>query len=88
MLTQRLEHKEEKARSHCKKHRSLICLEDTGEEDLVDFHQEHYKESKSPKKSENKTSQTHVESDKQLPANVMQELSAVLEKHRALHEKT
>ncbi|XP_062991515.1 arf-GAP with Rho-GAP domain, ANK repeat and PH domain-containing protein 2 [Elgaria multicarinata webbii] len=86
-VAQCLERKEEKARSRARKHRSLICLEDTGE-DVVDLHQTLYKESKSPKKSEDKASRAHLESDKQLPANVIQELHTVLQRHRAVHEET
>uniref|UniRef100_A0ABM5GHY1 Arf-GAP with Rho-GAP domain, ANK repeat and PH domain-containing protein 2 isoform X1 n=1 Tax=Pogona vitticeps TaxID=103695 RepID=A0ABM5GHY1_9SAUR len=86
-VAQCLERKEEKARSRTRKHRSLICLDDMGQ-DVVDLHQKPYKESKALKKSESKTSQTHLESEKQLPANVIQELHTVLQRHKAFHEMT
>ncbi|XP_061440036.1 arf-GAP with Rho-GAP domain, ANK repeat and PH domain-containing protein 2 isoform X2 [Rhineura floridana] len=87
LVAQCLERKEERTRSRARKHRSLICLEDTGD-DVVDLPQTPFKESKSPKKNESKVSQPHLESDKQLPANVIQELSTVLQRHRAFHEET
>uniref|UniRef100_A0A8D2JA96 ArfGAP with RhoGAP domain, ankyrin repeat and PH domain 2 n=1 Tax=Varanus komodoensis TaxID=61221 RepID=A0A8D2JA96_VARKO len=86
-VAQCLERKEEKARSCTRKHRSLICLDDM-DEDVVDLHQRPYKESKSSKKTEDKASRTQLESDKKLPANVIQELHMVLERHRALHEES
>lgn len=87
MVAQCLERKEEKARTRARKHRSLICLDDMGA-DVLDLPQRPYKECKSPKKNEIKTGQTHQESDKQLPANVIQELNSVLQKHRIVHENT
>nr|XP_028599635.1 arf-GAP with Rho-GAP domain, ANK repeat and PH domain-containing protein 2 [Podarcis muralis] len=87
MVAQCLERKEEKARTRARKHRSLICLDDMGA-DVLDLPQRPYKECKSPKKNEIKTSQTHQESDKQLPANVIQELNSVLQRHRIVHENT
>ncbi|XP_066487843.1 arf-GAP with Rho-GAP domain, ANK repeat and PH domain-containing protein 2 [Tiliqua scincoides] len=87
LVAQCLERKEEKAWNRVKKHRSFICLDDTGQDD-DGLHQRPFKESKSPKKSDGQTHQTHLESDNQLPANVIQELSAVLQRHRAFHEET
>lgn len=87
LVAQCLERKEEKAWNRVKKHRSLICLDDTGQDDDC-LHQRPFKESKSPKKSDDKAHQTHLESDNQLPANVIQELSTVLQKHRVFHEET
>ncbi|XP_077157771.1 arf-GAP with Rho-GAP domain, ANK repeat and PH domain-containing protein 2 isoform X2 [Paroedura picta] len=69
------------------KHRSLICLEDAGDK-IADLHQNPDKESKSPKKGENKANQMPLESDKQLPANVLQELSTILQKHKSTHKET
>ncbi|XP_067407632.1 arf-GAP with Rho-GAP domain, ANK repeat and PH domain-containing protein 2 [Emydura macquarii macquarii] len=83
IVAQCLERKEEKARNHVKKHRSLICVEDTG----ADLHQIPYKESKTLKKNENKINKSNLESDK-LPPNVIQELHTVLQKNRALREET
>ncbi|XP_074848689.1 arf-GAP with Rho-GAP domain, ANK repeat and PH domain-containing protein 2 isoform X2 [Carettochelys insculpta] len=85
IVQQCLERKEEKARSHTKKHRSLICVEDTSA-DVADFHQSPSKESRTLKKHENKTNKSTLESEK-LPPNVIQELSTVLQKNRALHEE-
>uniref|UniRef100_A0A8C3TE14 ArfGAP with RhoGAP domain, ankyrin repeat and PH domain 2 n=2 Tax=Chelydra serpentina TaxID=8475 RepID=A0A8C3TE14_CHESE len=86
IVSQCLERKEEKVRNHVKKHRSLICVEDTGA-DIADLHQSPYKESRTQKKHENKTNTSNLESDK-LPPNVIQELNTVLQRNRALHEET
>ncbi|XP_039397820.1 arf-GAP with Rho-GAP domain, ANK repeat and PH domain-containing protein 2 isoform X1 [Mauremys reevesii] len=86
IVAQCLGRKEEKVKNHVKKHRSLICVEDTGA-DIADLHQSPYKESRTLKKHENKTNKSNLESDK-LPPNVIQELNTVLQKNRALHEET
>nr|XP_016853922.1 PREDICTED: arf-GAP with Rho-GAP domain, ANK repeat and PH domain-containing protein 2 [Anolis carolinensis] len=86
-VAQCLERKEEKARNRTRKHRSLICLDDMGQ-DVADSHQRPYMDSKAPKKNENKVNQMQLESDNKLPANVIQELHTVLQRHRALHEQS
>ncbi|KAH0616261.1 hypothetical protein JD844_027239 [Phrynosoma platyrhinos] len=86
-VAQCLERKEEKARNRGRKHRSLICLDDM-DQDVADLHQRPYKDSKTLKKSENKASQNQLESDKQLPANLIQELHTVLQRHRALNDQS
>ncbi|XP_025030695.1 arf-GAP with Rho-GAP domain, ANK repeat and PH domain-containing protein 2 isoform X3 [Python bivittatus] len=86
-VVQYKERKEEKIWNHARKHHSLICLEDMGE-NAVDLGQRLSKESKSSKKSESKLRETHLESDKQLPANVIHELHTVLQRTKALHNET
>lgn len=82
-----LERNEDKAQSHEKKHQSLIWFEDT-EENLVDLHQNPNGESKPVKKSENKAHQLHLETDKQLPADVIEELNAILQNYRSFDTET
>ncbi|XP_006128812.2 arf-GAP with Rho-GAP domain, ANK repeat and PH domain-containing protein 2 isoform X1 [Pelodiscus sinensis] len=86
MVAQCLERKEEKMKNHVKKHRSFICVEDTGT-DVADLHKRPSKESRTLKKHENKTNKSNLESDK-LPPSVIKELNTVLQKNRALHEET
>ncbi|XP_060103279.1 arf-GAP with Rho-GAP domain, ANK repeat and PH domain-containing protein 2-like [Heteronotia binoei] len=88
LVAQCLELNGDRARSRERKHRSLNFLENAGE-NAVDLHQNPDKESKSPKRSENKADQLPLESsDKQLPANVIQELSTILQKHKSFHKET
>ncbi|XP_064509118.1 arf-GAP with Rho-GAP domain, ANK repeat and PH domain-containing protein 2 [Pseudopipra pipra] len=83
MVAQCLERKEEKVRSHAKTHRSLIS-EDVGSV-MTDLHQRPHK---ALKKNKNKTNTTTLELDNKLPSKVIQELSTVLQKNRALHNET
>ncbi|XP_039203641.1 arf-GAP with Rho-GAP domain, ANK repeat and PH domain-containing protein 2 isoform X3 [Crotalus tigris] len=86
-VVQHKERKEEKPWNQRRKHRSLICLDEVGE-NVVDLDRRSCKESKSPRRSESKARETHLESEKQLPANVLQELHTVLQRTRALHDET
>uniref|UniRef100_A0A2D4JHY7 Uncharacterized protein n=1 Tax=Micrurus lemniscatus lemniscatus TaxID=129467 RepID=A0A2D4JHY7_MICLE len=86
-VVQHKERKEEKAWNHGRKHRSLICLEDMAE-DVVNLDRRSCKESKSPRRNESKARETHLEPEKQLPANVLHELHTVLQRTRALHDET
>ncbi|KAL7981707.1 hypothetical protein Chor_010902 [Crotalus horridus] len=86
-VVQHKERKEEKSWNQRRKHRSLICLDEVGE-NVVDLDRRSCKESKSPRISESKARETHLESEKQLPANVLQELHTVLRRTRALHDET
>lgn len=87
LVAQCLERNEDRAWSRERKHQSLIRLEDMGE-NIVDLHENPDKESKSPKKSENKANQAPLEPDKQLPAKVIHELSTILQKHKSFHKET
>ncbi|XP_015273680.1 PREDICTED: arf-GAP with Rho-GAP domain, ANK repeat and PH domain-containing protein 2 [Gekko japonicus] len=87
LVAQCLERNEDKARSRERKYRSLIFLEDAGE-NVVDWPQNPAKESPSPKRSENRASQMPLESAKQFPADVIQELSTILQKHKSVHRET
>ncbi|KAF1643040.1 Arf-GAP with Rho-GAP domain, ANK repeat and PH domain-containing protein 2, partial [Eudyptes chrysocome] len=84
IVAQCLERKEEKVRNHAKTHRSLISVEDVGA-GMTDLHQ---RPRKALKKNKNKTNKTTLELDNKLPSNVIQELNAVLQKNRALHDET
>uniref|UniRef100_A0ACB8E6Z1 Uncharacterized protein n=1 Tax=Sphaerodactylus townsendi TaxID=933632 RepID=A0ACB8E6Z1_9SAUR len=87
LITHCLERKEEKAQSCERKHRSMISLEGTGE-DIAHLHQDPHMESQSPKPNENKGDQMPLDSDKQLLANVIQELNTILQKHKSSHKET
>ncbi|XP_063166022.1 arf-GAP with Rho-GAP domain, ANK repeat and PH domain-containing protein 2 isoform X2 [Candoia aspera] len=86
-VVQYKECKEEKIWNHARKHSSLICLEDMGE-DIVDLGQRSCKGSESPKKRETRERETHLKSNKQLPASVIHELHTVLQRTRILHDET
>lgn len=86
-VVQHKERKEEKIWNQRRKHRSLICLEDMADE-VVNVDRRSCKESKSPKGNESKAGETHLEPEKQLPANVLHELHTVLQRTRALHDET
>ncbi|XP_070805035.1 arf-GAP with Rho-GAP domain, ANK repeat and PH domain-containing protein 2 [Pituophis catenifer annectens] len=86
-VVQHKERKEEKIWNQGRKHRSLICLEDMAE-DVVNLDRRSCKESKSPRRNESKARETPLESEKQLPANVLHELHAVLQRTRAFHDDT
>ncbi|KAL8207522.1 UNVERIFIED_CONTAM: hypothetical protein K2H54_057417 [Gekko kuhli] len=87
LVAQCLERNEDKAWSRERKYQSLICLEDAGE-NVADWPQNPDKESPSPNKSENKANPMPLESAKQLPADVIQELNAILQKHKYFHRET
>ncbi|KAM8808577.1 arf-GAP with Rho-GAP domain, ANK repeat and PH domain-containing protein 2 [Eudromia elegans] len=85
IVAQCLERKEEEVRNQAKKHRSLACMEDrsVGRTD-----QRPHKEAKALKKNKNKANKTTLDMDNKLPSNVIQELSTVLQRNRALHDET
>ncbi|NXK39412.1 ARAP2 protein, partial [Piprites chloris] len=83
IVAQCLERKEEKARNHAKTHRSLISGDVAS--DMTDLHQRPHK---ALKKNKNKTNKSTLELDNKLPSKVIQELSTVLQKNRALQDET
>lgn len=78
-----LEHKDDKLRNRARKHRSFNCLEDTEAEVFYSRH----KGLKTLKKTEDKSNRTTLDSDNKLPSNVIEELSAVLQRSRILSKE-
>ncbi|XP_071599885.1 arf-GAP with Rho-GAP domain, ANK repeat and PH domain-containing protein 2 isoform X1 [Heliangelus exortis] len=85
IVAQCLERKEEKVKNHGKTHRNLISAGSVGA-GMTDLHQRSHKALKKNKKKTNKTAS--LELDNKLPSNVLEELSTVLQKNRALHDET
>ncbi|KAM6150210.1 arf-GAP with Rho-GAP domain, ANK repeat and PH domain-containing protein 2 [Erethizon dorsatum] len=83
IVAQCLEHKEDKLRNRTRKHRSLICLEDT-EAEVQQGQQKGHKGLKTLRKTEDKSNKATLDSDHKLPSKVIEELSVVLQRSRTL----
>lgn len=78
-----LEHKDEKLRTRTRKPRSFNCLEDS-EAEALQGQPKGLKNLKTLRKAEEKNSRAALDSDHKLPSNVIEELSAVLQRSRTL----
>uniref|UniRef100_A0A8C8XFP0 Arf-GAP with Rho-GAP domain, ANK repeat and PH domain-containing protein 2 n=1 Tax=Panthera leo TaxID=9689 RepID=A0A8C8XFP0_PANLE len=83
MVAQCLEHKDEKLRTRTRKHRSFNCLEDT-EAEVLHGQQKSQKAPKTWRKPEDSNGKAVLDSDSKLPSKVIEELSLVLQRTRAL----
>ncbi|XP_029803508.1 arf-GAP with Rho-GAP domain, ANK repeat and PH domain-containing protein 2 isoform X1 [Suricata suricatta] len=83
MVAQCLEHKDEKLRTRTRKHRSFNCLEDT-EAEVPHGQQKSQKALKTLRKTEDRNGKAVLDSDSKLPSKVIEELSLVLQRTRAL----
>ncbi|XP_061047291.1 arf-GAP with Rho-GAP domain, ANK repeat and PH domain-containing protein 2 [Eubalaena glacialis] len=83
IVSQCLEHKDEKLRNRTRKHWSFNCLEDT-EAEVLQGQQKGHKGLKTLRKTEDRNGKATLDSNNKLPPKVIEELNVVLQRSRAL----
>ncbi|XP_055479780.1 arf-GAP with Rho-GAP domain, ANK repeat and PH domain-containing protein 2 [Psammomys obesus] len=81
-----LEHRDDRLRNRARKHRSLNCLEDT-EAEVPHGLPKGSKGPKTLKKTEDRNSKVTLDPDHKLPSKVIEELSVLLQRSRALSKE-
>ncbi|XP_028021410.2 arf-GAP with Rho-GAP domain, ANK repeat and PH domain-containing protein 2 isoform X2 [Balaenoptera acutorostrata] len=86
IVSQCLEHKDEKVRNRTRKHWSFNCLEDT-EAEVLQGQQKGQKGLKTLRKTEDRNGKATLDSNNKLPPKVIEELSVVLQRSRTLSKE-
>ncbi|KAB0394973.1 hypothetical protein E2I00_004035 [Balaenoptera physalus] len=86
IVSQCLEHKDEKLRNRTRKHWSFNCLEDT-EAEVLQGQQKGQKGLKTLRKTEDRNGKATLESNNKLPPKVIEELNVVLQRSRTLSKE-
>ncbi|KAM9086697.1 arf-GAP with Rho-GAP domain, ANK repeat and PH domain-containing protein 2 isoform 2-T2 [Megaptera novaeangliae] len=86
IVSQCLEHKDEKLRNRTRKHWSFNCLEDT-EAEVLQGQQKGQKGLKTLRKTEDRNGKATLDSNNKLPPKVIEELNVVLQRSRTLSKE-